>query len=1039
MLRSLIHYCVRRRIPVLAVTLAMAAYGVRAYLQTPVEAFPDVTNLQVQVIAQLPGLAPEEIERQVTVPIERELNGTPGMLMMRSESLFGLSLVSLTFDDGEDSFRARTVVNERIQGAELPEGVNLSLAPEATPLGEIYQFRIVSDRHTLVETRGALQWTVSRSLLQVPGVADVVSFGGFLKELHIEVDPSRLVAHGLTLADVTDALQKSNRNVGGGFLRHGDQELTIRSVGYVTNPEDLAAVVLASHDGTPVRVGDVARVVASHTPTRGSVGFNLDTNVAEGFALLRRGENPSVVLDGIHDKVKELNDSILPKGMRVEPFYDRTTLVSNTLGTVHHNLLFGALLVIAIVWLFLRSLRCSLIVAAVIPLALLTAFIGLQLIGLPANLISMGAIDFGILVDGAVVLVESVLHATAERRPATKKELLPLIARSALDVAQPTFFAMAIIIAALIPVFTLQRVEGRIFRPLSLTYSFALVGALVCALTVVPALCALVLRPKDADTREPALLARARERYSAIVSWLLGRRVLVVVSLVVLVAATTLVGRGLGSEFLPQLDEGDFVIFVEMPPSIALDKGTEILREVRRRILTFPEVSSTLSEQGRPEDGTDDEGVNMSETFVRLLPKDKWPPGWDKDRLIEAMRTSLSELPGVSFNFSQPIKDNVEEAVSGVRGQVVLKIFGTDLEVMKSTLEKCVTSLKNVPGIVDLGLYRDATIPQLQVVLDRPALARAGITVGAAQDVVETALSGRVVTEMWENERPVPIRVMLPMAERDDEARIGDIMVPAVNGSRVPLREIAHIDRALGRASINRESNSRLLSLKFNVEGRDLGSVIVDAQKAVARDVKVPEGNFLQWAGEFENQQRAMTRLAVIVPLSAIVVFGLLYSALGSLPSALTILAATPFAMTGGVFALALTRIPLSVSAAVGFIALLGQACLASLLVVSVIDARRRAGEPLIPAAAAGAAGRFRVVLMTALLAILGLLPAAISTGVGSETQRPFAVVIIGGLITAVPVTLFALPVLYGLIVRKVPALSSDSDIAWDAGEVTAP
>ena len=1039
MLRSLIHYCVRRRIPVLAVTLAIAAYGVRAYLQTPVEAFPDVTNLQVQVIAQLPGLAPEEIERQVTVPLERELNGTPGMLMMRSESLFGLSLISLTFEDGEDSFRARTIVNERIQGAELPQGVNLSLAPEATPLGEIYQFRVVSDRHTLVETRGALQWTVSRSLLQVPGVADVVSFGGFLKELHVEVDPSRLVAHGLTLADVTEALQKSNRNVGGGFLRHGDQELTVRGVGYVTKPDDIAAVVLSSHDGTPVRVGDVARVVASHTPTRGSVGFNLDTNVAEGFALLRRGENPSVVLDGIHDKVKELNDSILPKGMRVEPFYDRTTLVSNTLGTVHHNLLFGALLVIAIVWLFLRSLRCSLIVAAVIPLALLTAFIGLQLIGLPANLISMGAIDFGILVDGAVVLVESVLHATAERRPTTKKELLPLIARSALDVAQPTFFAMAIIIAALIPVFTLQRVEGRIFRPLSLTYSFALVGALVCALTVVPALCALVLRPKDADTREPALLTRARERYAAIVAWLLGRRLVVVSGLLVLVAATTLVGRELGSEFLPQLDEGDFVIFVEMPPSISLEKGQDVLREVRRRILAFPEVTETLSEHGRPEDGTDDEGVNMSETFVRLLPRDKWPAGWDKDRLIEAMRTSLSELPGVSFNFSQPIKDNVEEAVSGVRGQVVLKIFGTDLEVMKSTLEHCVTALKGVPGIVDLGLYRDATIPQLQVVLDRPALARAGITVGAAQDVVETALSGRVVTEMWENERPVPIRVMLPMGERDDESRIGDIMVPAVSGSRVPLREIAHIDRALGRASINRESNSRLLSLKFNVEGRDLGSVITDAQKVVAREVKVPEGNFLQWAGEFENQKRAMTRLAVIVPLSALVVFGLLYSALGSLPSALTILAVTPFAMTGGVFALALTRIPLSVSAAVGFIALLGQACLASLLVVSVIDARRRAGEPLIPAVAAGSASRFRVVLMTALLAILGLLPAAISTGVGSETQRPFAVVIIGGLITAVPVTLFALPVLYGLIVRKVPALSSDSDIAWDAGEVTAP
>jgi len=504
------------------------------------------------------------------------------------------------------------------------------------------------------------------------------------------------------------------------------------------------------------------------------------------------------------------------------------------------------------------------------------------------------------------------------------------------------------------------------------------------------------------------------------------------------VFATGVVAARLGSEFLPQLDEGDFVIFVEMPPSIALDKGTQILREVRRRILAFPEVSSTLSEQGRPEDGTDDEGVNMSETFVRLLPKDKWRPGFDKDRLIEAMRASLSELPGVDFNFSQPIKDNVEEAVSGVRGQVVLKIFGTDLDLMKQTLEKAVTALKSVPGVVDLGLYRDASVPQLQVILDRPALARAGITVGAAEDVVETALGGHVATELWEGERPVPIRVILPLAEREDQARIGEILVPAVDGARVPLREIAKIERAVGRASINREANSRVLSLKFNVEGRDMGSVIADAQAAVARDVKVPEGHFFQWAGEFENQQRAMRRLSVIVPLSAIVVFGLLYTALASFPSACAVLITTPFAMTGGVFALAVAGIPLSVSAAVGFIALLGQACLASLLVVSVVDERRRGGEAMIPALAAGATSRFRVVLMTALLAILGLMPAAVSSGVGSETQRPFAVVIIGGLMTAVPVTLFVLPVLYSFIVRKVPALMSEEDMAWESSEVTA-
>jgi cobalt-zinc-cadmium resistance protein CzcA len=1027
-MRHLIEFCVRRRLPVLAVTIAIAAYGVKAYLDLPVEAYPDVTNVQVQVIAQLPGLAPEEIERQVTVPVERVLNGTPGMLMMRSESLFGLSLVTLTFDDDADAFKSRALVTERLGDADVPQGTEVKLAPEATPLGEIYQFRVVGEHQTPEETRSELEWTISRILRQVPGVADVVTFGGYLKEIHVEVDPSRLLAHGLTLADVTDALQKSNRNVGGGFLQHGDQQLTIRGVGYVQTPQDVGAIVLKNENGTPVTVRDVSRLVLSHMPQLGNVGYNLEPTVAEGFVLLRRGENPSAVLDGVHDKVKDLNENILPKGMRIEPFYDRTTLVDETLGTVHHNLLFGALLVISIVWLFLRSLRCSLIVASIIPLALLVAFIGLTLIRLPANLISMGAVDFGILVDGAVVLVENVLHEAQHRKPTRRRELLGLIIDSAVDVARPTFFAMAIIIAALIPVFTLQRVEGRIFRPLSLTYSFALLGALVFAIVLVPALCAIVLRPKDAEVKEPKLLTRMRERYARIVAALLQRRLAVAAAVAALLIATGVVATRLGSEFLPELDEGDFVIFVEMPPSISLERGTEVLREVRRRLLTFPEVRETMSEQGRPEDGTDDEGVNMSETFVHLLPKDRWPKGMDKDKLVEAMRASLTEIPGVSYNFSQPIKDNVEEAVSGVRGKVVLKVFGTDLDVMKRTLENAITTLSTVPGVVDLGLYRDATVPQLQIVLDRGALARSGINVSAAEDVVATALGGEVTTEFWQNERPVPIRVLFPVSERQDEAEIGNILVPAVDGGHVPLREVARVEQATGRASIVRESNSRMLALKFNVEGRDMGSVVKDAMAAVKAGVKVPEGNFLVWSGEFENQQRALKRLAIIVPFSFLVVFALLYTALGSMPSALSVLIVAPLAMSGGVFGLWLTGIPLSVSAAVGFIALLGQVCLASLLVVSAVDERRRAGDTMSEALVHGAASRFRAVLMTALLAILGLMPAAISTGVGSETQRPFSVVIITGLITAVAVTLLVLPTVYSFIVRRVPAVAAEED-----------
>jgi cobalt-zinc-cadmium resistance protein CzcA len=537
-----------------------------------------------------------------------------------------------------------------------------------------------------------------------------------------------------------------------------------------------------------------------------------------------------------------------------------------------------------------------------------------------------------------------------------------------------------------------------------------------------------VLRPADAEVREPALLVRLRGQYERLIRWLFSHRSVVFAAAGALMVAAGLTASRVGSEFLPELDEGDIVIFVEMPPSISLDRGAEVLQEVRRRLLTFPEVLETLSEQGRPEDGTDDEGVNMSETFVHVAPREKWRHGMTKDRLYETMRQSLTEIPGVSFNFSGPIKDNVEEAVSGVRGQVVLKIFGTDLGVMKETLEQSLGILSKVPGIVDLELYRDATVPQLQIVLDRKSLARAGITVDAAQDVVQTALAGTVATTYWEHERPVPVRLVFPASERENEARIGNILVPMAGGGHVPLREVARIERTVGKAAITREANSRVLALKFNVEGRDLGSVVTDAIAAVKRDVKVPDGNYLVWGGEFENQKRALGRLAVIVPFSFLVVFVLLLMALGSARSALSVLVVAPFAMTGGVFGLLAAHIPLSVSAAVGFIALLGQVCLASLLVVSAIDQRRRQGDDLLHALIGGTASRFRTVLMTALLAMLGLMPAALSAGVGSETQRPFAVVIVSGLVTAVAVTLIVLPFVYCLIAGKPLPSASDVD-----------
>ncbi|MCL2524205.1 MAG: CusA/CzcA family heavy metal efflux RND transporter [Betaproteobacteria bacterium] len=1019
MLNLILEACVHRRLATLAITAIIAVFGIRAYLDTPIEAFPDVTNAQVQVITQMPGYAAEEIERQVTVPLERALNGTPGMTLLRSESLFGLSLVTLIFDDGVDPFKARMAVGQRFAEAELPAGVMPSLAPEATPLGKIFRFRLASDRHDLYQLRSEMEWNVTRVLRQVQGVADVVPFGGYLKEVHVEADPGSLYAAGLSLGDVEEALGKANLNVGGGFLRHGDQELTIRGVGFIDSVEDIKNIPLKSKDGSALTIGDIAGIKLAATPRRGSVGWNEQKEVVEGLVLMRRGENPSVVLDGIHAKVEELNRNILPTGMRIETAYDRSVLVKHTLATVHDNLLHGFVLVVGIVWLFLRSVVGSVVVAAVIPLSLLVAFLCLHALGLPANLISMGAIDFGILVDGAVVLVENILHTIHLERPPDRKTLLRLIIRSAKEVGRPIFFAMLIIIAALLPVFTLQSVEGRIFRPLALTYAFALIGALVFTLTVVPALCSLLFKPEHARLTEPAWVEKLRLRYRKMLTRFLAARATSVLLAAGLLLAGGLAAARLGTEFLPELNEGDVFVFAEMPASVAMETAQDILMDVHRRLGAFPEVDDVHTEHGRPEDGTDNEGVNMLKTFVRLTPEQQWRPAWDKARLIDAMRASLAEIPGVRFNFSQPIKDSVEEAVSGVRGKVVLKIFGNDLDAMREALKQAKTALLDVPGVTELDLYRDASSPQLRVRLDRPALARAGIPIEDAAKSIETAFAGRVVTQYWEGERPVPVRLILPRTARDDLDKIAELAIGAPSGARIPLGELASIEIGNGAASIVREGNIRFLALKFNVAGRDMGSTVNEAIATVAAKLKPPEGHYFVWGGEFENQERAANRLKLAVPVAVLLVLGLLYAAMNNGRSALVIVSTVPFALTGGVFALLIAGIPLSVSAAIGFITLLGQVSLMGLLVLSAVEARRRAGEELFPALISGAAERLRPVLMASLLALFGLLPMAVSSGIGSETQRPFALVVVGGMITTLVVALFVLPAIYRLITPK--------------------
>ena len=1022
MLQSFIAFVVRRRLLAVCATLAIALYGVYSYLQTAIEAYPDVTNVQVGVITQAPGLAPEEVERQITQPLERELNGTPGLISLRSESYFGLSMVNLVFNDDANSFNARAEVSQRLPQANLPAGVTPEMAPDYTPLGKIFYYRLQSDRHTLAQLRTEQEWRVVRVLKQVQGVADVVSIGGFVKEFHVEVDPEKLYSLGLSLDDVSDALSKSNRNVGGGLMRRGEQSFIIRGIGLLRTPQEIQDVVVAMRGKAPVTIGDVSRVSQSHTPRQGSVGMDDQNDVVQGIVLLKRGANPSVVLDDIHARVDELNTSGLPEGMHMVTNYDRSDLVGHTLKTVQHNLLFGATLIVAVLWLFLRSLRGSLIVATVIPLSLLVAFIGLHWLGMPANLISMGAIDFGIMVDGAVVLAENIIRNARQRKPQTASDMRHIIVDSAVAVAKPTLFAMAIVIAALIPVFSLQSIEGRIFRPLAMTYSFALLGALVFAMGLVPALCALLLKPKHVMVEEPKIFDQAHHGYQSWIGQVLGntkKRLTVLIVFIAVLVAAGISGKWLGTEFLPELDEGDAYVLVQMPASISLQKGQDVLREVRLRLKVFPEVISVTTEQGRPESGTDNETLNLAKVLVRLKPHGEWRKGVNKPALIEEMRATLSEIPGVAFNFAQPIRDSVEESTSGARGQVVLKLFGPDIPTLRGILEQTLGLVKNINGVVDLGLYRDAPAPQVHVEFDRQALARQGIAMETAQKTLEVALAGNIATTLWEGEYPVPVRVRLPYVDRMDEEQIRNIAIPLPDGGSVPLRSVGSVSMKVGNSSIFREGNARYMALKFNVEGRDIGSVVKDTLATFKQNVKLPEGYQAVWGGEWENQQRAASRLKVVVPLSLVIVYALLFGALGQARSAGVILLCAPFAMVGGIAALHLAHIELSISAAIGFIALLGQVALAGLLVISAVEELRRQGMPLMQALIEGTAERMRSIILVALLALLGLLPMALSTGVGSETQRPFASVIVGGMVVLPLVALVLLPVLYALMGPK--------------------
>ncbi len=1023
MFDHLVRFAIRNRSAVLFFTLVVIIGGWSSFRQLTIEAFPDPTDTQVNVITLFPGQAAEEVERQLGLPVERALNGTPGLTRLRNLSLFGLSFVTLTFDDGIDPLFARAQVLERLRDADLPDGIAPELGPLATPIGEIYRYTLSGADP--MKLRTLQDWVVRPRLLRAAGVADVVSYGGLVREIHVQPAPARLAAYGLTMEDLETALKKSSQNASGGILERGDEQIVIRSEGLFSSMDDIAAVNVATHEGTPVLVRDVAAVTDGWTPRQGVVARNGENDTVEGIVLMRRGENPSVVLPKLRAAVAELSDRSLPDTVKLTPFYDRTELVDTTLHTVGHNLLEGAFLVTFVLFIFLLDLRAALIVAVLIPLSLLSAFIYLRVRGMSANLLSMGAVDFGIIVDGAVVIIENIVHRLSQAEDGeTLVELSGRVERAVTDVVRPTVFSLLIIIAAYLPIFLLERVEGRIFAPMANTVVAALLGALLFSVTLVPVLATMVYR-KPIRHRESPILRWVQVFYEPTLDWVLRHSGIVLgLSLAALVAVGASVGQ-LGSEFLPALNEGSLWVTFALPANVSLTRGRKLMPELLGILRRSPAVDEVMGQLGRPEDGTDPSLPNNLEVFVKLKPMERWPAHLPTiDSIVDDLSAQIAMVPGVEVNFSQPIRDNVNDSISGQKGQIALKIYGDDLRVVQEIADNAKDAIAKVTGVADLGIVKSNEIPQLRVRPDRTALARYGLDVDDFQHALQAALGGQQVGVFWDGEARHDIVLRYPSAARDDDEKIRKLRLAVPGAATVSLDMMANVSITHGRAAISRENGHRYIGLRMNVRGRDLGSFVDEARAAVDKAVHLPKGVGLEWGGEFESKERAMHRLELVVPLALLITLVLLFNAFGQFAPAVLVLLNTPFALIGGVVALGAMAMPLSVSAAVGFIALIGQASLNGVLVLSAIIERRAAGSGLDEAIRQGCLDRLRPVLMTAALAALGLVPAALSHAIGSEVQRPIAVVIVGGTISACLLTLIVLPAMYGLWVRFLGRMS---------------
>jgi heavy metal efflux system protein len=1036
MISGLVEFALNNRFMVLALTVLLLIWGAISFHNLPVEAYPDVANNYVQVITQWPGRAAEEVEQQVTIPIETQLNGLPHLQHLRSVSLFGLSSVTMIFDDDSENDWNRQKVLERLSQVSLPNNLQPSIGPDYSPVGQIYWYTLKSTnpKYDLMELKSLEDWTLEKQFKSVPNIVDVVSFGGITREYQVRVDPNKLIEYGLSIGQVEQQLANNNVNAGGSFIESGLQQINVRAVGLITNLQDIEETVLKTQNGAPVHVRDIATVTEGPRIRLGQIGKAIRKNdgtiidnedVIEGIVLLRKGANADAVIEDIHAKVRELNAHILPPGVQIIPFLDRSDLVHYTTHTVLHNLTEGVLLVSVILFFFLGNARGAFIVALTIPFSLLFASICLDLNKIPANLLSLGALDFGMVVDGSVVVIENIvrhfnLASNAGKTPFER------IRGAVFEVLRPVFFARAIIITAYLPIFTLQSVEGRLFKPMAWTVSFALLGALVFSILIAPVFAEIAFRQGVTEWHNP-VMEFLRKEYRSSVRWALhNRRLTLAAAGLVLASTFLLLFSGIvGSEFLPHLDEGAIWARGTLAPSTGPTEGTRIMNQARLILGAFPEVKQVVSQVGRPDDGTDTTGFFNTEYFVDLKPKDQWRPVFheEKDALISAMDTELSKIPGVLWNFSQPISDNMEEAVSGVKGELAVKMYGDDLHQLEAKGEEVVNVMRTVKGVEDLGLFRVLGQPNLNLSLDRSKAARYGINVGDVQDAVETAIGGKAVTQVLQGEQRYDLVVRYLAPYRDTREAIEKIRIAAPTGERVSLAQLTSTDVKDGASEIYRESNSRYIAIKYSVRGRDLGSAVEEAMERVEQQVKLPVGYHLDWAGEYESQKRSQRRLLIVLPITILIIYIVLFTMFKSAKWAALTLANVSMAPIGGILALLMTGTHFSVSSGVGFLALFGVSVQVGVIMIEYINHLRAQGYSIEDAAVEGAILRLRPIMMTMLVATLGLLPAALSRGIGSDSQRPFAIVIVGGLLAALFISIYLLPTMYVWVARDTDRL----------------